>query len=94
MSYLLALIDDYKDRHGNPSDSSIARAIGAAPQTLNSWRHRGIKALPNPELLRNLAAVLHEDYETVVLRAAMVDAGWMDPPGEGKGAGATSSEVG
>lgn len=78
MSELLALIDDYKDRHGNPSDSSIARAIGTAPQTVSSWRRRGIKEPPDREVLRNLAALLRVDYETVVLRAALVDAGWVD----------------
>lgn len=79
MSQLLNLIDDYKDRHGAPSDSSIARAIGTAPQTISSWRKRGIKEPPSRELLRNLAGLLRVDYETVVLRAALVDAGWVDP---------------
>lgn len=79
MSELLALIDDWKDRHGNPSDSSIARAIDAAPQTISSWRRRGIKEPPARDLLRNLADFLHVDYERVVLRAALVDAGWIDP---------------
>lgn len=79
MSNLLALIDDYKDRHGNPSDSSIARAIGTAPQTVSSWRRRGIKEPPDRAVLRSLAAFLHVDYESVVLRAALLDAGWIDP---------------
>lgn len=79
MSNLLALIDDYKDRHGNPSDSSIARAIGTAPQTISSWRRRGIKEPPAREVLRALADFLKVDYERVVLRAALVDAGWIDP---------------
>jgi len=78
MSNLLALIDDYKDRHGNPSDSSIARAIGTAPQTISSWRRRGLKEPPDRDLLRNLASFLKVDYETVVLRAALIDAGWID----------------
>lgn len=78
MSQLLNLIDDYKDSHGGPSDSSIARAIGTAPQTISSWRKRGIKEPPSRELLRNLAGLLRVDYESVVLRAALVDAGWID----------------
>ena len=32
MSELLRIVDDYKDRHGQPSDASIARAIGVAPR--------------------------------------------------------------
>lgn len=77
MSRLTDLIDEYKDTHGAPSDSSIARAIGAAPQTISSWRTRGIKDPPSPELMRALAAFIGRSYETVVLRAALLDAGWI-----------------
>lgn len=77
MSRLVALIDEYKDTHGAPSDSSIARAIGAKPQTVSSWRTRGIKEPPQPETLRRLASFIGRDYETVVLRAALLDAGWV-----------------
>lgn len=94
MSNLLALIDDYKDRHGAPSDSSIARAIGSKPQTISSWRTRGIKEPPDREVLRELARFLRVDYETVVLRAALLDAGWIDPPRGDQGPGATSAETG
>lgn len=76
MSKLVDLIDDYKDRHGQPSDASIARAIGIAPQTLNSWRKRGIKELPNAETLHRLAGFLRVDQE-VVYYAAGVDAGYI-----------------
>lgn len=78
MSRLLALVDDYKDAHGQPSDSSIARAIDVAPQTISSWRKRGIKEPPNPRALRNLAALMRVDYETVVLRAVLLDIGWIE----------------
>lgn len=77
MSHLVALIDDYKDRHGQPSDASIARAVGIAPQTLNSWRRRGIRDLPTRDTLVSLATLLRADYESVVLRAALLDAGWV-----------------
>lgn len=91
MSNLLALIDDYKDRHGAPSDSSIARAIGSKPQTISSWRRRGIKEPPDRAVLRNLADFLHVDYEKVVLRAALIDAGWIEPDTEPT---STTSETG
>lgn len=78
MSELVRLIDDYKDAHGQPSDASVARAIGIAPQTLNSWRKRGIKEPPSVETLRRMAAFFHVSYEQVVLPAALVDAGWLD----------------
>lgn len=77
MSKLIALIDEYKDTHGAPSDSSIARAIDAAPQTVSSWRKRGIRVPPARETLVALAALIGRDYETVVLRAALLDAGWI-----------------
>ena len=82
MSRLLELIDDYKDRHGSPSDASIARAIGVASQTINSWRKRGIRQPPSTETLRALAQLTGNDYERVVLRAALIDAGWIDDDGE------------
>lgn len=77
MSHLLRLIDDYKDAHGQPSDSSIARAIGVAPQTISSWRKRGIKEPPARATMEKLARLTRLDYETVVLRAALLDAGWI-----------------
>lgn len=77
MSRLVALVDEYKDTHGAPSDSSIARAIGAKPQTISSWRTRGIKAPPSIKIMRNLADFLGVDFEEVVLRAALLDAGWV-----------------
>lgn len=86
MSRLVDLIDDYKDRHGQPSDASIARALGIAPQTVNSWRHRGIRELPSADTLRRLAALLGVSDE-VTFYAAGVDAGYIiehttegDPP--------------
>lgn len=83
MSELLRIIDEWKDRHGRPSDASIARAIGVAPQTISSWRKRGIKEPPSPETLRRLAEMMRLPYEDYVLQAALVDAGWRDAmPGD------------
>jgi uncharacterized membrane protein YkvA (DUF1232 family) len=90
MSRLLAIIDEYKDTHGGPSDSSIARAIGVAPQTISSWRTRGIRDLPERDTLRALAALTHLSYESDVLPAVLLDIGYIDdeddPPGEVRGA--------
>lgn len=76
MSRLVDLIDDYKDRHGQPSDRSIARAIGIAPQTLSAWRKRGIRELPAAETLRRLAGFMGVD-DKVTFYAAGVDAGYI-----------------
>lgn len=79
MTRLLQIIDDYKDRHGQPADAAVARAIGIKPQTLNSWRKRGMKKPPDNRSLRELARLAGVDYETVVLRAVLLDIGWADP---------------
>lgn len=75
-SRLLAIIDAYKDTHGQPSDASIARAIGIAPQTISSWRKRGIRQPPSPETLRQLAAFTNQP-PLEVIHAALLDAGWI-----------------
>jgi transcriptional regulator with XRE-family HTH domain len=74
---LVALIDEYKSKHGEPSDASIARAIGASRQTVSSWRKRGIRDLPEAATLRSLAAFIGRDYDTVILRAALLDSGYL-----------------
>lgn len=78
MSRLIDLIDDYKDRHGQPSDASIARAIGVTAQTVSSWRNRGLKELPDRETLRQLAAFIRQPVR-VVIDAALVDARFLRP---------------
>lgn len=78
MSQLLAIIDAYKDAHGQPSDASIARAIGVAPQTISSWRKRGIREAPDVTALKRLAELVQLPYENYVLQAALVDAGYRD----------------
>ena len=80
MSQLSAIVDSYKTRHGNPSDASVARAMGVAPQTLSSWRQDGIRELPDVATLRALARLADVPYERVVLRAALRDAGYLEAP--------------
>ena len=80
MSELLRIIDAYRDAHGQPSDASIARAIGVAPQTLSSWRRRGIKEPPAPASLKALADLVRLPYEDYVLQAALYDCGWRETP--------------
>ena len=75
MSELLRIIDEYKDAHGQPSDSSIARAIGVVPQAVSNWRKRGFKELPKVETLRRLADLTNLPFEEYVVQAALVDIG-------------------
>jgi transcriptional regulator with XRE-family HTH domain len=78
MSKLLALIDEYKDAHGQPSDASIARAIGVAPQTISSWRQRGIRDAPSVDTMRRLAEFMVLPYREYVLQAVLYDIGLDD----------------
>lgn len=78
MSELVKIIDGYKDRHGQPSDASIARAIGIPAQTLDSWRNRGMRNVPNNKApLRELARLVGLDY-SIIAQAVAVDIGLMD----------------
>lgn len=96
VSELLALIDQWKDAHGQPSDASIARAIGASRQTLSSWRTRGVRELPDQDTLENLAAFLHLDYISVVLPAVLRDIKYLprETPDDDDREEPTSSEAG
>jgi transcriptional regulator with XRE-family HTH domain len=86
MSRLLAIIDAYKDAHGQPSDASIARAVGVAPQTISSWRKRGIRELPARDTLARLADFMRVPYDQPypgsVLEAALIDTGYAQPQPE------------
>jgi transcriptional regulator with XRE-family HTH domain len=84
MSELLAMLDDYRDKHGQPSDASIARAAGIHRQRISLWRTEGVRSMPDPDTLRGLARVLHVSEETVVLAAAR-DAGYLRPRGSDEG---------
>lgn len=78
MSELGKIIEGYRDRHGQPSYASIARAIGVAPQTVDSWRNRGMAELPrNRKPLRELAVLVGLDYD-IIAQAIAVDVGLMD----------------
>lgn len=77
MSQLIQIVDEYKDAHGGPSDSSIARAIGVAPQTISSWRRRGIRQLPDRETLKALAKLTGRDYAAEVIPALLHDIGYL-----------------
>lgn len=77
MSALIRIIDDYRDAHGQPSEASVARAIGASPQAVSNWRKRGLKELPDKETLRRLADFVGLPMEDVLMAAAY-DAGYID----------------
>ncbi len=78
MSELVKIIDAYKDRHGQPSDASIARVIGVSSQTFDTWRNRGMKTAPrNKEPFRRLATFFGLPYD-IIATAIAVDIGLLD----------------
>lgn len=70
---LMKLIDDHRDRHGQPSEASIARAIGVATQTVNSWRSRGVRQPPERKTMERLAELLGLPFEDYVLQVVLYD---------------------
>jgi transcriptional regulator with XRE-family HTH domain len=68
---LAQLITRLKDTY-NVNESEIARRIGVAPATVNSWtrRTRGGKRGVRPETLRALAAAFPKFNEDEIFRAA------------------------
>jgi len=75
VSELYAIVQRHQDNFG-PSASEIARRIGAAPQTVSSWKTRGLRALPEKKLLVALAQLTHTPYGDV-LAAALRDTGYI-----------------
>lgn len=71
MSQIWEIVQAHIDAYG-PSEAEVARRMGTSPQTLNSWKKRGLRKLPDAHLLLGLARVTQTPYEDV-LRAALSD---------------------
>lgn len=83
---LAQLIARLKDTY-NVNESEIARRIGVAPATVNSWtrRTRGGKRGVRPETLRALAAAFPKFTEDEIFRAAgRQSPGPLSPDAEGR----------
>jgi len=76
MGNLWSIVQGHIDRYG-VLEAEIARRIGTSPQTLNSWKNRGIREVPSSRLLRKLADVTGQPY-LLVLTAALLDAQRID----------------
>ena len=79
MSELVGIIDEYRDRHGQPSEASVARAIKVSPGAVNAWRNRGIRELPDRRTLLAIAELTGRSYEDEVLPAVLRDVGYLKP---------------
>lgn len=74
---LWSIIQAHLDRYG-VYEAVFARRMGTKPQTINTWKNLGVKRLPERWLLEAVAREAREPYE-VVLRAALLDTGYLDP---------------
>lgn len=90
MSELYDIVQAYMDDRDR-SAAWVARHIDAAPQTVSSWKARGLRALPEKRLLIALARLTHRPYGDV-LRAALLDTGYL--PEEAAQVGAVQRQAG
>jgi hypothetical protein len=77
MGELWGIIQRYLDRHAT-REAAFARQVGTTSQNLSWWKQNGLRRLPKKDLLAAVARQTGVPYETV-LRAALTDAGYLDP---------------
>lgn len=75
MSQLWQIIQKHLDETG-VREAEFARRIGTSPTTVNSWKNRGVRNLPDRRLLQSVAEVTGVRYNDV-LRAVLVDIGYL-----------------
>lgn len=71
MSHLWDIIQAHLDEYG-VREAALARRMGTSAQTLNSWKNRGLKKLPDRWLLEAVARETRTPYDEV-LNAVLVD---------------------
>lgn len=76
MGELWTIIQRHLDETG-VREAEFARRIGTSPTTVNSWKNRGVRSLPDRKLLDAVADVTGTKYSDV-LRAVLTDAGYAD----------------
>lgn len=74
MGELWSIIQGHLDLYG-VREAAFARRMGTGPQTINAWKVRGLKRLPERHLLEAVARETGTPY-AVVLQAALVDTGY------------------
>lgn len=75
--HLWRIVQRHLDAYGVRA-ATLAKRMGTSPQTLDSWKHRGVRALPSRELLEALSAETRTPYAEV-LAAALRDIGYLPP---------------
>jgi len=74
MGELWRIVQGHLDTYG-VREAAFARKMDVNPQTINAWKQRGLRRLPERRLLEAVARETRTSYD-VVLRAALVDAGY------------------
>lgn len=72
---LLSLIDGFAVRWGL-SDADVALRLAIAPDTLQEWRTRGVRRLPDRPVLEAIASALGVQYQRV-LQVCLADTGYL-----------------
>jgi hypothetical protein len=57
-------------------EATIAKRAGTTPQTLNSWKKRGLSELPESWIIKAIAKEVHVKYD-VFLRAVLHDINYL-----------------
>lgn len=82
VSHLWEIIQAHLDEYG-VRDAALARRMGTPAQTLNSWKKRGLKQLPERRLLEAVARETRTPYNEV-LNAVLVDTHYLEDTTDGR----------
>jgi len=66
MGYLYDIAQRHLDAYSVRA-AALAKRMGSSPQTLDSWKHRGLKQLPEKWLLEALARETRTPYGVVLI---------------------------
>ena len=77
MSELWKIIQTHLDQTG-VREAEFARRIGTSPTTVNSWKNRGVRSLPERRLLEAVADEVDGVNYRQVLVAVLTDIGYAD----------------
>lgn len=91
MGYLYDIAQRHLDAYGVRA-SALARRMGTVPQTLDSWKNRGLKELPEQWLLEALARETRTPYGDV-LTAVLRDIGYLSKGSDGDGDAAATNRA-
>lgn len=92
MSHLYDIAQRHLDAYGVRA-AALARRMGTSPQTLDSWKNRGLKELPDKWLLQALARETGTPYGDV-LTAVLRDIDYLPRGSDGDGDAATKNRAG